>query len=120
MTDIVGLSLGEHHSMILLRNGSVWSTAIVFRGSAPALPGSNRFVQVIASGVIAVAAGTGFSIALKQGNSVWAMGRNYQGQLGDGTKVKKSEFIYIEDIPDAKAADARGGHSMVMSQQGHV
>jgi len=37
------------------------------------------------SGVIAVAAGQYFSLALKSDGTVWAWGYNANGQLGDGT-----------------------------------
>ncbi len=41
--------------------------------------------QIVASGVTAIAGGTRHSLFLKSDGSLWAMGDNEYGQLGDGT-----------------------------------
>ena len=117
LADVVRLALGDQHSMILKQDGSVWSTPIHLRGLAY---GDNRFAQVILSGATAVAAGTGFSMVLKQDGSFWAMGRNYHGQLGDGTRMRQDKFFFVQAIPGAKAIAAGASHSMVLTQEGSV
>ena len=85
VTGLVKLSLGYQHSMILKEDGSVWSTtASTPAGLAASSEIKKRFVQVISSGAIAMSAGKYFSIVLKQDDSMWGMGRNYNGQLGNG------------------------------------
>ena len=65
--------------MVLKQDESVWITAFAARGVR------NYFTKVIPSGETAVAAGFAFSMVLRQDGGIWAMGRNYKGQLGDGT-----------------------------------
>ena len=78
ISDVVGLALGEEHSMISKRDGSVWSTAVTVHGGVP------LFMRVIPSGAIAMSAGNSYSIVIKQGGDIWAAGKNSVGQHGDG------------------------------------
>lgn len=41
--------------------------------------------QADAAAVIKVAAGGGYTVALKEDGTLWAWGNNSSGQLGDGT-----------------------------------
>ena len=41
--------------------------------------------QIVTSNVTTIAAGFAHSLFLKSGGSLWAMGRNAEGELGDGT-----------------------------------
>jgi hypothetical protein len=47
--------------------------------------GTNLPEEILASNVTAIAAGGGHSLLLKSDGSLWAMGWNLDGQLGDGT-----------------------------------
>jgi len=47
--------------------------------------GTNRAEQIVASGVTAIAGGGYHSLFVKSDGSLWAMGWNGGGQLGDGT-----------------------------------
>lgn len=49
--------------------------------------GTNAPEQILSSNVIAVAAGTSHSLFLKSDGSLWAMGENEIGELGDGSGV---------------------------------
>ena len=126
LAGVIGFALGEYHSMILKQDGSVWSTSVTGGLTSPggviASVGVNKhFVQVIPSGVTAAAAGTAYSMVLKQDGTVWAMGRNARGQLGDGTKkAKKDRFSIVMMISGAKAVAAGGCHSLVLTQEGTI
>ena len=121
MLAVVNLALGDHHSVILKQDGSVWSTAIALHGDLAASRGvSKHFALVIPSGARAVAAGTSFSVVLKQDGTVWSMGRNARGQLGDGTKASRHAFLFVKMIVGAKAVAAGSFHSIVMTQEGQV
>src|ERR1035438_219429 len=47
--------------------------------------GTNRPEKIVASGVTAIAAGQYHSLFIKSDSSLWAMGDNEAGELGDGT-----------------------------------
>ena len=54
-----------------------WATALTNSINLPQ--------QIVASGVTAIAAGSYHSLFLKSDGSLWAMGYNGDGELGDGT-----------------------------------
>ena len=62
LTDFVRLALGEHHSMILKQDGSVWSTPVNLRGLDAPEGVAKYFERVVESGVTDVAAGMDFCI----------------------------------------------------------
>ena len=107
----VTLALGNQHSIILKQDGSVWSTA----NDGDDIPSEDHFAKVMSHGAIAVAAGNGFSLVLKKDDSFWVSGRNLKGQLGDGTRIKKEKFSFVQVIDGAKAVAAGLSHSMVLS-----
>ena len=109
-----GLSLGYQHSLIVKQDGSVWSSHVSLHRAF------QRFEKVVSSGGVAAAAGKGFSMVLKQDGTMWSTGRNFRGQLGDGSKIKKDNFVCIRGIAGAKAVAAGGYHSMVLTSAGYV
>ena len=117
------IAAGSHHTLILTKPGRVWATGWNKYGQLGdgSTDDRTKFLQVYYKGVkaLAVAAGDVHSIILKQGGSVLAMGRNYNGQLGDGSKVDKS---YMAKVMSSGAADvaAGGSHSLVVKQDGSV
>ena len=48
-------------------------------------------------GVVQVSAGGNHSLFLKQDGSIWAMGYNEYGQLGDGTTTNQSTPVQVLD-----------------------
>ena len=72
------------------------------------------------SGVIALAAGSYHSLALKGDGSVWAWGNNAHGQLGDGTTEGKSVPVQIESLSGVIALAAGNSHSLALKDDGSV
>ena len=99
------LALGDRHSMVISKDGSIWTTGIAAIGVARV---SKHFVKVIQYGGTAAAAGNDFSIVLTKDDTVWAMGNNAKGQLGDGTASTKQTFSIVRTIPGAIAVAAGG------------
>ena len=119
----VQLAPGESHSMVLVQDGSVWSTGLNSDHQLGIeLPEHHveNFERAFSSGVKCVAAGHSHSIALKKDNTVWATGRNTYGQLGDGTTTDKDHFGFVQVFHDATAVAAGGWHSMLLTAAGDV
>ena len=122
---LIKLALGYQHSMILMQDGSVWTTAATIPDadiSAHGIIYSKNFVRVVSSGATAVAAGNAFGMALKQDGSVLAMGDNNRCQLGTARKDIENEnvFFFVQIIARAKAAACGGCHSLIVTQEGQV
>merc|ERR1711988_846674 len=100
--------------MLLGQDGSVWMTGDNKFGQHGdgAADVKNSFVQVISTGIKAIAAGYKYSIVLKQDGSVWATGMNNFGQLGFGTTRSSTRFESV--ISGGVQAVAAGDwHSMI-------
>ena len=94
LTEISLVEMGREHSIALKDEGTVWTWGNNQRGqlgngtNSP----SSFPVQVKAPDgeddleeVLVVAAGTNHSIAVKADGSIWTWGRNWDGQLGNGS-----------------------------------
>ena len=88
------ISGSETHSLALLSDGTVWAWGL--NGFGQLGNGTPSFletspVQVTGlTGITRVAAGSGFSVALRSDRTVWTWGQNHFGQLGDGTNTSRS------------------------------
>ena len=80
---IVGLALGDQHSIILKPGESVWSTGYNEYGQLGdgSTADSFKFVWAFLSDAKAVAVGNDHSMVLKQDGSVWATGQNLYGRF---------------------------------------
>lgn len=99
LSNIIAFAAGENHSLFLKSDGTVWACGKNSDGELGDGTfdfGANVPGQVTGlSNIISVAAGGGHSLFLKSDGTVWACGRNMEGQLGDGTTVKKSSPIQV-------------------------
>jgi alpha-tubulin suppressor-like RCC1 family protein len=94
---VTAIAAGGNHSLFLKSDGSLWAMGqnnFGQLGDGTTFSHTNRPEQIVASGVTAIAAGGdsgvansggGHSLFLKSDGSLWAMGDNGGGQLGDGT-----------------------------------
>jgi len=83
---------GSYHNLALATDGRVWAWGSNLAGGLAdggtiAVRSSGAPVKDL-SGVVSLAAGDSFSLALKDDGSVWAWGRNDVGQLGDGSSLR--------------------------------
>ena len=124
--EFVELSLGSGHSLVLKHDGTVWAAGTNMFGHVGSDATSHslsdellEFAEVFAGGAIAVAAGGGHSLMLKEDGSVWSVGVNIYGQLGDGSNADRQNFVQV--IPSyAKAMSAGTEHSLVVMRDGSV
>ena len=90
---VTAVAAGIDHSIFLKSDGSLWamgSDQFGQLGDGANLSGgyngsTNSPVQIVASGVTAIAAGAYHSLFLKNDGSLWGMGYNAWASLGDGT-----------------------------------
>jgi alpha-tubulin suppressor-like RCC1 family protein len=123
---VTAVSAGGQHSLIIKTNGSLWAMGFNTSGqlgdgtTATSAPfGVSLPEQIVASNVVAVAAGAGHSLFLKSDGSLWAMGANNNGQLGDGTQnnTNRPEEIVTSNVV---AIAAGNNHSLFLKSDGSL
>jgi alpha-tubulin suppressor-like RCC1 family protein len=67
-----------------------------------------------------VAAGYDHSLFLKRDGTVWAVGGNKYGQLGDGTNESRSTAVQVNGMKDVVGIAANGVHSLFLKRDGTV
>jgi len=90
-SNVTAIAAGGGQSLFLKSDGSLWAMGNNSDGQLG--DGSNDQFQyktnlpelIVASNVTAIAAGDAHSLFLKRDGSLWAMGDNSAGELGDGT-----------------------------------
>ncbi len=133
MTAVAYVSSGSDHAVILRENGDVW--AVGRNDSGQLGDGTNAEkkipVQVkTAEGepmteVTQVSAGRQHSMILKENGTLWAVGRNDSGQLGDGSTAHKKipvQVMIAEDQPMTEVArvSAGGSHTIIVKRDGSL
>ena len=89
-----------------------WATAV--------FNGTNLPEQIVASNVTAIAAGDGHSLFIKSDGSLWAMGYNSSGELGDGgicNQTNRPEQIVASNVT---AIAAGSDHSLFLKRDGSL
>jgi hypothetical protein len=95
LTDIVDVAAGQHHSLALKRDGTVYAWGGNGYGQLGIQSDDDHTVpyqvhgpygEGYLTGIIEVAAGDYFSLALRDDGTVWAWGSNFVNQLGINQK----------------------------------
>ena len=91
------LAYRPYHSLFIKSDGSLWGMGPNNYGQLGDGTTTQRTspVQIVASGVIDVAAGRDHSLFTKSDGSLWAMGLNIDGQLGDGTTTNRTSPVQV-------------------------
>jgi alpha-tubulin suppressor-like RCC1 family protein len=120
---VIKIAAGYGHSLLLKSDGSLWAMGDNHYGELGDgtynSNGTNFPEQIVASNVTAIAAGCDHSLFLKSDGSLWAMGNNYYGQLGDGTynSTNLPEQIVASNV----TAIATGAyHSLFLKSDGSL
>ncbi len=74
----------------------------------------------VLSGVVAVAAGSNHSIAVRYDGTVWSWGGNSRGQVGDGTTDSRPRAVRVGGLTDVVGISASGDQSFALRNDGRV
>ena len=106
LSEVVGIAAENYHTVYLKGDGTVWKQPVeiitVQLGDGTTTDRSNP-VQVVDGsgnpliGVVGIAARNEHTVYLKGDGTVWAVGRNNYGQLGDGTNTNRSNPVQVLD-----------------------
>ncbi|GFE58101.1 hypothetical protein AOG1_19810 [Geobacter sp. AOG1] len=123
-TGVIGAAAGKYHSLAVKSDGSVWAFGDNSRGQlgdGTTTPSSTP-LQILppGSGVIAVAAGSYHSLALKVDGTVLAWGDNWGYKLGDGTTIQRNSPVTLTGISGVVALAAGDLHSLAVKNDGSV
>ncbi len=120
---VTAIAAGYGHSLFLKSDGSLWGMGYNWQGQlgdgSSSYWCSNRPEQIVASNVTAIAAAWWQSLFLKSDGSLWAMGDNESGQLGDGTY---NNTCRPEQIVAGNVTAIAGGnqHSLFLKNDGSL
>ena len=117
-------AVGLGHSLIVKSGGSLWVAGDNDWGQLGiGVMGPHEYridpVRIEQNGVIDVAAGEYHSLYVKSDGSLWAMGNNNYGQLGDGTNTEKTRPVKIQDS-GVIAVDAGSYFSVFLKSDGSL
>jgi alpha-tubulin suppressor-like RCC1 family protein len=123
------IAAGQAGSYLVKRDGTLWAWGDYNAGEnagTPAAEKENTHTVPAAvaglSGVAAISAGSGHSIALKSDGTVWTWGYNGEGQLGTRV-VADSRFptpAQVSALSDIKAVVAGDRHCLALKGDGTV
>lgn len=135
MTDVIAISGGATHSLILRKDGTVWTSgAIEWLGiGATTLDTcigsdglnttkcSKTFVQVQGlTNVKAISAGFYYSLAVKSDGTIWSWGDNKYGRLGDGTTTYRATPVQITGLANVTSIATSFATSFALKEDGTV
>ena len=124
-SNVTAIAAGGGHSLFLKSDGSLWAMGYNYYGQLGDGMGSvynqstNKPQQIVASGIMAVAAGGGHSLFLKSDGSLWGMGYGYWGQLGDRVGYETNQPVEII-ASNVTAIAAGGSHSVYLKSDGSL
>ncbi|XP_011011191.1 PREDICTED: ultraviolet-B receptor UVR8-like isoform X3 [Populus euphratica] len=115
------VAAGGTHSVVLTREGHVWSWG------QPWPPGDIKQISVPVrvqglERVRLIAVGAFHNLALQEDGTLWAWGNNEYGQLGTGDTQPRSQPILVQGLSGLNLVDiaAGGWHSTALTDDGEV
>jgi alpha-tubulin suppressor-like RCC1 family protein len=127
MGEIMAISAGSHHSLLLNSQGQVYSFGYSDNGLLGSGNIKHRMIPILIKDsrigkMVAIAAGGGHSLLLNSKGQVYSFGNNDSGQLGVGDKKDKKEPTLIKETKNGGivAISAGSSHSLFCDSQGLI
>ena len=118
LTGVTAIAAGEWHSLALTSTGAVWAWGYNGNGELGngTTTNSSLPVQVpnAPTGVIAIAAGAHFSLALTSAGTIWAWGYNADGELGNNSLVNSTVPVQVTNLTGAVGIGAGYLHGLAI------
>ncbi|MCL2861073.1 MAG: hypothetical protein FWE22_01515 [Firmicutes bacterium] len=124
---------GEHHSLAIDTQGNLWAWGSNAQGQLGDGTNMRRYtpVQINTGGrmnnvrVVFVVARGNHSMAIDEHGNLWSWGNNANGQLGDGTTIRRYVPVQVNTSGRMNNADivyiAQGsGHSLAIDEHGNL
>ncbi|GLV49276.1 hypothetical protein TJA_23770 [Thermus sp. LT1-2-5] len=126
LTNVRQVDAGNGHTLLLLEDGTVWSTGSNLYGQRGLPRVSDSYAHPVPglTGVSQVSAGRDHSLVLKEDGTVWAFGGNAEGQLGqDPAEVPSTHEPQRVPFPVGtriRSVAAGGTHNLAIDEGGQV
>ena len=109
----------EDHSLIVKKDGSLWTCGYGTYGQLGIGTLSHRFLPTkIMNDVAECSAGRYHSLMVKIDGSLWVCGYNNYGQLGDGTT--EDRLVPVKIMDNVKSVSAGSYHSLILKTDGSL
>jgi alpha-tubulin suppressor-like RCC1 family protein len=126
LTGVVAIAASPYHSLAVKGDGTVWAWGYNYYGQlGDGTSGNQRTLPVQVgttgnwlTGVVAVAAGTDHSLALKSDTTLVAWGYNNNGQLGDGTNTQRLTPVAVSNLSGISKIAAGNEYSLALRTSG--
>lgn len=124
LTDVSAVNLGGYHAAALRTDGTLWMWGSNIDGQLGTGQATEVLqtqpVQVPLNGaVLAVAAGTGHTVAILEDGSLWVWGRNDHGQLGlEGAAATVPQPTQVPQVTGVAAVAAGTYHTACLLDDG--
>ena len=130
LSNVVAIAAGDYHSLALRNDGTVWAWGGNYSGQlgdrtnvnrwTPVQPLTGEAIGVPLTGVVAIAAGSSHSLAVRSDGTVWAWGANDYGRLGDGSTMERWSAVQTQGLVDVVAVAGGAEHSLALLSDGTV
>jgi len=124
LSSVKAIACGYTHMVALKQDGTVWtwgSNQYGQLGNGSAAGYSLTPVQVTSlTDVKAIAAGWDHCVAVKNDGTVWAWGRNNNGQLGNNSTTSRNVPVQVSGLSGISAVGAGACHSLAVKSDGTV
>ena len=129
LNNIVAVAAGNAYSLAVKNDGTLWGWG--YPGNSNGLPSRNggylkpTLINNINNVKTVAASNSGdisdaFSLVLKQDGSVWGMGVNDKGQLGNGTTVSSKAPTQVLALKNISAISVGDCHALALKNDGSV